>query len=117
MIAVPFHYDELYGGMANCHGLVRIDGKDLCFEFQVKDSVVGVLKSSVKEARIAIRDLSSVRVERRWFGFFPKLVVQANRLEPVQEVPGMSQGRLVLGIARRDRFAAEQLVADLNLRS
>ena len=117
MNAVPFHYDELYGGLADCRGLIRIDGKDLCFEYQVKDGMVGVLKGPVKEIRIPIRDLSSVRLERRWFGLFVKLLIQANRLEPVQDIPGMCQGRLELGIARRDRFAAEQLVADLNLPS
>ena len=115
MQAVPYHYDELYGGLADCQGLIRLDDKDLCLEFQVKDNIVGVLKGSVKEIRIAIRELSSVRLERRWFGLVNKLLIQANRLEPVQDVPGMNQGRLVLGIARRDRFAAEQLIADLNL--
>jgi hypothetical protein len=115
MLAVPFHYDELYGGLANCQGLIRLDGKDLCLEFQVKDNVVGVLKSKVQQARIAVRELSSVRLERRWFGLVNRLSIQVSRLEPVQDVPGLSQGRLVLGIARRDRWAAERLVAELNL--
>ena len=115
MLAVPFHYDELYGGLADCQGLIRLDGKDLCLEFQVKDSVIGALKSSVKEVRIPTGELSSARLERRWFGLVNKLFIQANRLEPVQDIPGMNQGRLILGIARRDRWAAEQLVADLNL--
>ena len=116
MNAVPFHYDELYGGLADCRGLIRLDGKDLCLEYQVRDNVVGVLKSGVKLARIPIRELAAVRLERRWF-FFSRLVIQASRLEPVQNVPGMNQGRMNLGIARRDRPAAEQLVAELNLPS
>jgi len=115
MHAVPYHYDELYGGLADCQGLIRVDGKDLCLEFQVKDSVIGALKSSVKEVRIAIRELSSARLERRWFGLVNKLLIQASRLEPVKDVPGMNQGRIILGIARRDRLAAEQLIADLHL--
>jgi hypothetical protein len=115
MNAVPFKYDELYGGLADCQGLIRLDGKDLCLEFQVKDSIVGVLKSDVKQVRIPIRELSAVRLERSWFGLVTRLAIQANRLEPVQEIPGINQGRLVLGVARRDRPAAERLVAELAL--
>jgi hypothetical protein len=115
MNAVPFHYDELYGGLADCRGLIRLEGKYLCLEFQVKDSVVGVLKSDVKLVHIPIRDLSFVRLERRWFGFVTKLSIQADKLESVKDIPGMTQGRLVLGIARCDRTLAERLVADLHL--
>jgi hypothetical protein len=115
MNAVPFQYDEVLGGLANCQGLIRIDGKDLCLEFQVQDAVVGVFKSPVKEIRIPIRDLSSVELERRWFGLSTKLAIQANRLETVQDIPGMKQGRLLLHIARRDRPAARRLVAELSL--
>ena len=115
MNAVPFQYDQLYGGLADCQGLVRLDGKDLCLEFQVKDSIVGVLKSEVKQVRIPLRELSEVRLERGWFGWSTKLLIQADSLAPVQDVPGMAQGRLLLGIARRDRPAAERLVAELAL--
>jgi len=113
--AVPFRYEELYGGLANCHGLIRLDGKDLSLEFQVEDSIVGVLKSGVKQARIPIQELSWIRLEQSWFGLVNKLAIQAGRLEVVQDVPGMNQGRMVLGIARRDRPAAERLVAELML--
>src|SRR5262245_50017888 len=99
MNAVPFRCEELYGGLADCHGLIRLDGKDLCIEFQIKDAVVGVLKSDVKEVRIPTRELAAVRLEQAWFGLFTKLVFQASRLESVQDVPGMSQGRLRLKIA------------------
>jgi hypothetical protein len=34
-------------------------------------------------------------------------------MEAVKDFPGMTQGRLVLGIARRDCPAAAKLVADL----
>jgi len=115
MNAVPFDYEELYGGLANCHGLVRLDRKDLCLEFQVKDAVVGVLKSDVKEVRIPTSELASVRLEHHWFGLSTKLAIQTNRLEAAKDVPGMNQGRLVLSIARRDRPAAERLVAELAL--
>lgn len=115
MNAVPFHFDELYGGLAKCHGLVRLDGKDLCLEFQIEDGLVGALKSSVKQVHIPTRELSAVRLDRYWFGLVTKLVIQGNRMEAFQDVPGMKQGRLTLGIARRDRPTAERLVAELAL--
>ena len=42
------------------------------------------------------------------------IVLQAARMETLQDVPGMSQGRVELSVARKDRDAAEQFVAGLH---
>jgi hypothetical protein len=113
MNAVPFELGDVYQGFASGNGLIRAEDQHLCLEFQVQDAVVGLIKSGVTQLRIPIDDLASVALEKRWFGLFTEIVIQVSRMESVKDFPGMTQGRLVLGIARRDRPAAAKLIADL----
>jgi len=115
MNTVPFALEKVYSGFANCHGLIRDEGDHVALEFQVQDAVVGLIKSGVKQVRIPLADLSSVALERKWFGITTNLVIQLSRMEPIQDFPNMEQGRLVLNIARKDREAAAKFVTDLHV--
>jgi hypothetical protein len=116
MNAVPVWLGEQLAGLVKCEGMLRDEGDDLVLEYQTKEALFGgVLKTKVQEARIPREILSSVRLEKTWFGLRTRLVIQSSRMAPVDHVPGMSRGRLVLRVAARDRAAAEQLVAALRL--
>jgi hypothetical protein len=116
MNAVPVSLGYQYGGLAYSDGILRDEGDHLVLEYQTKEAVVGdMLKSSVREARIPRDVLSSVTLRHTWLGLKTELVIQTTRMEFVANVPGMTRGQLVLGVARRDRPAAEKLVADLRL--
>ncbi len=112
MNAVPFSL-EVYGGLGECDGLLKNEHKSLLLEFQTRDSVAGILKSDVKRVQIPLTDLASVRLTRGWLGMNwlgVKLIIQTSNLETLQEVPGMSQGRIELSIARKDIEDAELFV-------
>jgi hypothetical protein len=115
MNAVPVTLGEMYAGLADCHGLIRDEGDHLCLEFQVQDSLAGLLKSGIKKVRLPLADLASVALERKWLGLSTNLVIQVARMEAAKDVPGMEQGRIVLGVARKDRQAAAKFVADLHV--
>ncbi len=115
MNAVPFTV-EVFGGFGRCEGLLRDDGDAICLEFQMKDTAIGILKSGVRKVRVPLKDLTSVAIVKGWFGttwLGLKIVLQAARMDSLEDVPGMSQGRVALSVARKDRNAAEQLVAGL----
>ena len=114
---VPFSMDNLYGGFAECEGLLRDEGDHICLEYRVKDSVAGWLKSGVKQFHIPVADLVSVTLTKSWLGtewLGVKIVLQANRLDVFRDMPGASQGRVELSVARNDRDAAERFVAGLH---
>ncbi len=115
MSVVPVSLGCHYQGLAKSSGLLRDDGGDLVLEYQSQDAVVGILKSGVRQARIPRDLIAFVTIEKGWFGLGTKVVIQTTSMQPVADVPGMDRGRLVLGIASKDRPAAEQLVADLGL--
>jgi hypothetical protein len=68
MNTVPFVLDDLYGGLGRCEGLLRDEGEELCLEFQVKDSLAGILKTRVKEVRIPVKELVSITYKPGWLG-------------------------------------------------
>ena len=116
-MTVPFTLDKLYAGFAECDGLLRDEGDHVCLEFQVKDKIAGILKTGVRQVRIPLRDLVSVTLTKGWLGsswLGVKIVLQAARMETLQDMPGASQGRIELSIARKDRDAAETFVAGLH---
>ncbi len=110
MNAVPFQISNVYGGLGECHGLVRQEGKFLVLEFQIQDSVVNLLKSGVKSVEIPLADIARIFLRRRWFGFWNSLEVQLSRMEIAEQIPAMKHGRLVLGIYRRDVPLAQELI-------
>jgi hypothetical protein len=115
--AVPFTLENLYAGFGQCDGLLRDEGDHVCLEFQIKDTVAGLLKTGVRQVRIPLRDLVSVTLTKGWLGttwLGVKIVLQATRLEALQGMPGASQGRIELSVARKDRDAAERFVAGLH---
>jgi hypothetical protein len=106
--SVPFTI-RVYGGLADCHGLIRPESDHLCLEFQVQDSLGGFFRGKAKTVRIPLADLESVELRGRWFT--RTLIIQARSLLSVAAVPGSRQGRVELTIARPDVAAAERLVA------
>ena len=90
--------------LAKCEGLMRIEDGDLVLEYQTRDAIVGIVKSSVHEVRIPRNLLALVTIRKDgFFGFGTKVVIRSTRMQPVPgtDIPGMTQGQLVLDIAER----------------
>jgi hypothetical protein len=117
MNAVPFTVGHLYAGFGQCDGLLRDEGDQLALEFQIKDALAGILKTGVRQARFPLKDLVSVTLTKGWLGntwLGVTINLQAARMETFQDVPGATQGRLELHVARKDIAAAERFVSGLH---
>ena len=67
MSTLPFQIPSLYSDLAYADGLLSIEGETLALEIQTKDSIIGLLKSNVKEIHIPIADLADVTFKSKWF--------------------------------------------------
>jgi hypothetical protein len=117
MDTLPVTLNNVYAGFGEGEGLLHNERTHLRLEYQVKDAIVGVLKSEVRELRIPIENVASVTLAKGWFGttwFGVKVVIQADQLETFEDVPGASYGRLELKISRQNREAAEDFVYNLH---
>jgi hypothetical protein len=116
VVVVPFTI-ETWAGFGECRGLVRDDGENLVLEFQVSDSVAGLLKLPLKQVRVPIRALASVQLTKGWLGttwLGVTIVLQGTSLETFKALPTASAGRVELRIAGKDAAWAEKFVAGLH---
>lgn len=109
MTSVPFTIPNLCWCLAECQGVLRGEGNNLVFEFQVQDNFAGWFRSSPKIVRLALADLESVELRKGWFRA-TDLVITAKSMAAVAAMPGSRQGRIELRIAKKDRKAAEAFV-------
>ena len=111
-ITLPFSVPDLFGGFAEGKGLAKTGLEELTLEFVVKDTVLDVFKSGVKEIRIPRTEIDFVRFKRGWLG--AKIHIRVKSIKWLAELPGCDNGEVILHVARRDRDQAANFVQMLS---
>lgn len=111
--SVPVTLDYSWGGLASNSGLLRLEGDKLVLEFETKDGVLEVLKSGVKRYDLPLTEVETCQWHRGWFG--GKIVLSVRSMDSLEGIAGAAQGRVKLGVARRDRDRAFGFVASVEL--
>ena len=111
---VPFNIDSVFMGFVRVHGIATDIGEGIRLEFKYEDNIIHSFKSAVKEVVIPLEDLESVTLKPGFWGFGAKIVVQAKRLESIEKIPGLENGRVKLSVKRHDLPAARKFVQDLH---
>lgn len=99
-MTLPFKQSEIYLGLAEIQGLLRIVEQTLEFEYQVKDTTLGFLDSSVKSCRIPLRIIDEVEVEKKWFS--GKFELTFNRIPNLDNPFQLEGNSLKLSVKKRD---------------
>ncbi len=107
-VTLPFKIPHLIAGFAEGTGLAKASPAEVTLEFFVKDTVVSVFKSGIKEIRIPCEEIDVVRLKRGWFG--DKVHIRVKSLKWLAELPGCENGEVTLHIARQDRDQAAAFV-------
>ncbi len=100
------------GGFGSVSGLLSLDPGELVLEFQMKDSVLGVIKTAPTEVRVPLEQLVRATLKEGWFS--TTLELQARSLRAWGKFPENDMGRIRLSLEKSDREAARELVALLN---
>jgi hypothetical protein len=110
---VPFKIESFALGLAESHGLLRIEDGSLLFEYQTKDGILGLIKTAVKIVRIQIADLTDVGLDKSMFS--TRLILRARSMMALKGLPGTESDEAVLTIRRSDRQRASALISELDL--
>lgn len=114
-VCLPFSIPNLYEGFAQAHGIVKASEVGLTLEFEVKDGLLGVLRSGVKEVQIPIDEIASVDLSFFWF--LTRLVIKTRSMALLSKVPQSKAGQVALwSMGPKNREIAQRLVSDLRLR-
>jgi hypothetical protein len=107
--SVPFSIEpelaDIRKGWITISGILRLEPGVIVLEYRT--SFATLEQSDIIERFISLDDLTRVDYRRGVFG--AKLILQAKSLAVFDGMPGTSEERLVLGIARRDRPAGKAI--------
>ena len=112
-IAIPFKIEDVYEGLAESIGILSTDGKYLNFEFQTKDSFIGLIKSQVKLVKLNITDIKTIRFKKGWFS--SKIFLSTKSLLHTKDFPGGSREEFKFKIENKNNEDAMQFVSHINL--
>ena len=110
---VRFSFPDVYQGFAEGGGIATATTEGLTLEFQVKDSLVGMIKSDVRKIAIPISELHSIDLKESWFR--NRLFIRVRNMATLANVPGSNTGQVELRVARSDKTTAQALVSILTL--
>jgi len=113
LCVVPVTLPESWGGFATNRGVVRFDGHRIEIEYQTKDGMFEMALSDIRRVDLPLPAIAAFAWASGWLGGTFDLNVTS--LELTRDLPGGDQGRIRLKVARRDRPAAEQLAAEVEL--
>ena len=111
-VTVPFKVTDLFAGFAEGTGLAKATPSELAIEFMIKDSVVNVFKSGLKEIRIPQSEIDFVRYKQGWF--CNKIQIRVKSLRWFADLPGCDEAELTLLVSRADRERAAELARILS---
>ncbi|PAU93017.1 hypothetical protein CK503_13925 [Aliifodinibius salipaludis] len=107
--SVPVEIPNINHGLQVAKGLLKVKEDGLHLEFEVKDSIVGLITSGVKSVVVTYVDLENIRFEKGWWN--AKIIVEGKSMKVFEALPGSEQGRLKLKVKRSDRDDAQNAVS------
>lgn len=113
MLSVPFSLPDTYGGLAEAHGIIRLEGTYLTLEFEVRDGVFGIVKSGVKVVALQAAEIAAISFKRS--AFRATITLRCHSVRSVEGIPSQKAGEFRISIKRAYRDEAEQLASALRL--
>lgn len=108
-----FKTEDAYSGLASVEGIMRLGKEQVVLEFQMKDNILGMLKSKPKALTIPFRDLAEVSYKVNWF--ISQFRLQVTSMHILGEFPGAKDGIIKLKIKRKQKQSAKELASHINL--
>lgn len=114
IMSIPFTLPDVYQGLAEGHGRLSADEHGLVLEYRIEDALVGLVKSAVREIRIAYDDIDDIEFIDRWYR--RRVVIQLHHMRAIADFPAAKSGRIILKIPRTARERARELFSFSSLR-
>lgn len=110
---IPFKIKNLNYGLSEAKGLLHLGENELIFEFESQDTIVGLLKSGVKEQTVSFRDIEEINYKSKWFG--AQIEVVGKSMKAMADIPGAEHGTATLHIRRKHKKRAESALSTARL--
>lgn len=98
-------------GLMESEGMVYVKDGQLYLEYQTSDSVLGLLKTSIKTVEVDLAGITRSSLEHKFWS--SELVLQGRSMRIFGSAPGSSSGTLRLKISKQYHSAALNLLKQL----
>lgn len=107
-IVLPYFVEDTMSGLAEVQGMMQASEYALLLEYQMKDSILGVIKSKTKRLEIPFEDLLEARFKSSFWG--NKFRLRVRRMDLLGKIPHAGKdGYIEVKVHRRNRPIARQL--------
>ncbi|MGI8555627.1 MAG: hypothetical protein ACR2LT_04645 [Pyrinomonadaceae bacterium] len=100
-ISVPF---KTKSGVSQIKGIGKFSAAGIVLEYEGK--IFGVIKSGIKESRLALEDILNVKLRKGVFKIGAKIEIRTKSFAKLSETPNRN-GKIILDI-RRENFGLAQ---------
>ncbi|HEY9640686.1 MAG TPA: hypothetical protein V6C57_09385 [Coleofasciculaceae cyanobacterium] len=107
---IPFALFGLYEGWAKARGIATVDSSYVTLEFEVKDILIGIIRSKTKEICLPLKEIESIQLINRWWQGHPRIEIKAKSLKAFSKVPDHRGKQITLYVSAKDIASAEKWV-------
>jgi hypothetical protein len=111
---VRFYVDHISHGFQEAKGLLSFENDALTFEYEISDSVTGIIKSGLKKTRVPFSELTSIQIRERFLRV-TRIEVRSRSMSALSDVPGSDAANVILKIRKTDRDDARNFVSAASL--
>lgn len=112
--SIPFVAEIGELGLSKAQGLINYSEKEgLCIEFETKDSILGIIKSPVKQVVLYWDDIASIEVKKKWFS--AQIRIRATSMQRLKGLPSENAAEFVATIKKEFVEQALSLRSELLL--
>lgn len=101
---------DAFGGFGQTHGLASPAADGLRLQYQTRDAMIGLLRSTTRHALVPLEAIVDLRFRYGFLWFSPRIELRVAELAVLTDIPGAEGSRLVLKVRRADREHARKLV-------
>jgi len=113
-MSLPFVIDDVYGGLAEVRGVLRLEQQAIVLEFKLQDALLNVVKTEVSSVTVPFEQIEQLVFRKGWFGLGASLCLRTRSLKALEAVPGDHGAELLIGVARKDRTLAREIASQVN---
>lgn len=110
--SLPVRFPEMFQGVVRSEGILRVEHDALVLEYQIKDGLVGVIKSDFKSVTIPFEQISEI--ELRTNIFRSEIAIRVNSGQKVIDIPSFKEGKVRLRVPYQYRRKAGLMAHELS---
>jgi hypothetical protein len=109
-VSVRFYNDNINHGFREAKGLMTLEKSAIVFEFEIADTITGMIKSDLKKVKVSFSELTGVQLKKQFLRV-TRIVIKSRTMAALGDVPGSEAASVTLKIRKPDREDAEGFVS------